>query len=123
MTDLDTRIGERIRELRDAQSVPQTELANYLNITFQQVQKYEQGINHVTAGRLAHIAKFFGVPILSFYQQDASSSGAGRGKRAVALEAECEALTEDYRRIQTPAARQQVRDLARLLAATTTVRA
>jgi transcriptional regulator with XRE-family HTH domain len=41
----------------------QTELANSLGVTFQQVQKYEKGVNRVPGVRLAQIAKLFDVPI------------------------------------------------------------
>ena len=56
--DIDTQIGQRIREARQAQSMPQTILANALGITFQQVQKYENGSNRVSAARLyEHLAR------------------------------------------------------------------
>jgi transcriptional regulator with XRE-family HTH domain len=119
MTDLDVQIGDRIRALRNEQNISQTDLADALNLTFQQVQKYEQGTNHVSAGRLADIAAFFRVPILTFYQEDAKPSatgGRGRTKRSSGMQLECDALSRDYRRIKNPAARRQVRDLARLLA-------
>ena len=50
--DLDTQIGQRIREARRAQGMSQTMLADALGITFQQVQKYENGGNRVSAARL-----------------------------------------------------------------------
>jgi len=48
----------------------QTELANALGITFQQVQKYENGANRVSAGRLSKIAELTGRPVSDFFGDD-----------------------------------------------------
>lgn len=66
--DIDSRIGERIREARHAQSMSQTLLADSLGISFQQVQKYEKGANRVSAARLFDIAHVLGMPITYFYE-------------------------------------------------------
>jgi transcriptional regulator with XRE-family HTH domain len=66
--DIDAQIGQRIREGRRAQTMSQTMLANALGITFQQVQKYENGSNRVSAGRLYDIAHALGMPITYFYE-------------------------------------------------------
>jgi transcriptional regulator with XRE-family HTH domain len=66
--DLDTKIGKRIREARRAQGMAQEALAKGLGITFQQVQKYENGFNRVSAARLYDIAAVLGMPITYFYE-------------------------------------------------------
>jgi len=48
-------------------AMSQKKLADGLGITFQQVQKYEQGINRIAASRLQEIARILQVPILSFF--------------------------------------------------------
>lgn len=53
---LDLAIGQRIRERRRAIGLTQQELAEAIGITFQQVQKYERGMNRVSFSRLAEIA-------------------------------------------------------------------
>jgi transcriptional regulator with XRE-family HTH domain len=63
----DTEIGHRIRAQRLICRMSQTELANALGVTFQQVQKYEKGVSRVGAGRLARIADTLEVPI-SFFE-------------------------------------------------------
>jgi transcriptional regulator with XRE-family HTH domain len=50
-----------------AQGMSQTELGNLLGVTFQQVQKYEKGVNRVGAGRLTKIAEVLGVAVGSFF--------------------------------------------------------
>ena len=50
-----------------SRGLSQTALANQLGVTFQQVQKYEKGVNRVGAGRLTKIAEVLGVPVGSFF--------------------------------------------------------
>ena len=49
---VDVSVGRRIREARIASGLSQTKVANALDITFQQIQKYENGINRVAPSRL-----------------------------------------------------------------------
>jgi transcriptional regulator with XRE-family HTH domain len=64
---VDVEVGHRIRIQRLARGLSQTALANHLGVTFQQVQKYEKGVNRVGAGRLTRIAEVLGVPVASFF--------------------------------------------------------
>ena len=56
----------------------QERLGELLGLTFQQVQKYEKGINRIGAGRLFEVAGILGVPI-SFFYEDADASGRASG--------------------------------------------
>ena len=53
----DTFTGQRIREARVAAGLSQDELGKALGVSFQQIQKYEKGINRLSSGRLMQIAK------------------------------------------------------------------
>jgi transcriptional regulator with XRE-family HTH domain len=64
---VDVEVGHRIRLERLARGLSQTALANQLGVTFQQVQKYEKGVNRVGAGRLTKIAEVLGVPVGMFF--------------------------------------------------------
>jgi DNA-binding XRE family transcriptional regulator len=64
---VDTVVGARIRNLRLRNRLSQSQLGKQLGVTFQQVQKYENGTNRVSAGRLAGLAKLFSVPIAALY--------------------------------------------------------
>jgi transcriptional regulator with XRE-family HTH domain len=66
----DIEMGRRIRQRRRETGISQTELAGHLGLTFQQVQKYEKGINRVGAAQLQQIAKILGVDIPFFYDGD-----------------------------------------------------
>jgi transcriptional regulator with XRE-family HTH domain len=68
--DADIEMGRRIRLRRREKGISQIELAGHLGLTFQQVQKYEEGTNRVGAARLQQIAKMLGVDIPFFYNGD-----------------------------------------------------
>jgi transcriptional regulator with XRE-family HTH domain len=64
---VDIEVGHRIRIERLARGLSQTALANQLGVTFQQVQKYEKGVNRVGAGRLTKIAEVLGIDVGAFF--------------------------------------------------------
>jgi transcriptional regulator with XRE-family HTH domain len=64
---IDVEVGQRIRIQRLAAGLSQSELAERIGVTFQQVQKYEKGTNRVGAGRLTRIARVLNVPVGSFF--------------------------------------------------------
>lgn len=64
---IDAYVGAQIKQRRTAVGMSQTELANHLGITFQQVQKYEKGSNRVSASRLYEIAELLDVRLESFF--------------------------------------------------------
>ena len=65
--NIDIEIGKRVRRGRVAAGLTQTKLADQLGITFQQVQKYEKGVNRIGGGRLYKIAHIVGVKITYFF--------------------------------------------------------
>ncbi len=64
---IDVHVGSRIRLRRAILGLSQEKLAEELGITFQQVQKYERGLNRVGASRLWHLARVLGVSVNFFY--------------------------------------------------------
>jgi transcriptional regulator with XRE-family HTH domain len=91
----DIQIGQRIRAQRLNSGMSQTDLADRLGVTFQQVQKYEKGVNRVGAGRLEQIAEAIGVTPAFFFDgagdrvsksdAEAIDSGIGLLRRQGAL--------------------------------------
>ncbi len=69
----DIELGKRIRLRRVEMNLSQTELGAALGVSFQQVQKYEKGVNRVGAARLQQIATHLEVPITFFYDGDGKS--------------------------------------------------
>jgi transcriptional regulator with XRE-family HTH domain len=66
-TEIDRHVGARMRSLRLRRSMSQTELAGQLGVTFQQVQKYERGVNRISAARLFAVARVLDVDITYFF--------------------------------------------------------
>jgi transcriptional regulator with XRE-family HTH domain len=64
---MDLHVGARIRSRRLMLDVSQTKLGEALGLTFQQIQKYEKGMNRVGASRLAQIADTLKVPVAWFF--------------------------------------------------------
>ena len=73
----DAEVGRRVRARRLECRLSQTELADGIGVTFQQVQKYEKGVNRIGAGRLQRISEALEVPITFFF--DAAPHAAERG--------------------------------------------
>ena len=63
----DAEVGRRVRSRRLECRLSQTELADRIGVTFQQVQKYEKGVNRIGAGRLQRISEALEVPISFFF--------------------------------------------------------
>jgi transcriptional regulator with XRE-family HTH domain len=65
---IDAQVGNRVRLRRMLVGMSQEKLGEMLGLTFQQVQKYEKGVNRIGAGRLYQVANILGVPISYFYE-------------------------------------------------------
>lgn len=66
-TDVDTHVGMRLRALREGAGLTQAELASKMGFSFQQLQKYERGINRVSASRLVEFATILKAPLAAFF--------------------------------------------------------
>ena len=65
---VDVHVGKRIRHRRWMVGMTQQQLAQRVGIKFQQIQKYETGMNRVSASRLWDIAKSMDVPVSFFFE-------------------------------------------------------
>jgi transcriptional regulator with XRE-family HTH domain len=79
---IDRVVGQRIRRRRRELKLTQERLGELLELTFQQVQKYEKGVNRVSAGRLYEIAGVLGVPISYFFDGAEEFLGAEQAEFA-----------------------------------------
>ena len=66
-------LGKKLRMRRLSLGLTQTKVANAINVTFQQIQKYEKGTNGVSSSRLMQLSSFLKVPINYFYEDYAAS--------------------------------------------------
>lgn len=67
-SSVDVIIGQNLKNMRTQRGLSQSALGDQLNITFQQIQKYEKGTNRVAASTLLEMTKILGVSIESFFQ-------------------------------------------------------
>ncbi len=80
---VDVHVGSRVRLRRMLLGMSQEKLGEHLGLTFQQVQKYEKGINRIGASRLFDLSQVLGVPVQFFYEElaVAGAGAAGFGER------------------------------------------
>ncbi|RZJ41095.1 MAG: helix-turn-helix domain-containing protein [Brevundimonas sp.] len=108
------RLGRRIRDLRTEAGWTQTQLAQALGISFQQVQKYEHGITRVSVVTILRVLSVLGVPADIFFAGMADPTGLPFTHAVT--DPSSEQLRRDYQAIKNPEARRALRDMARVLA-------
>jgi transcriptional regulator with XRE-family HTH domain len=79
---IDIQVGNRVRIRRMLIGMSQERLGDLLGLTFQQVQKYEKGVNRIGAGRLFEVSRILNVPVDFFYEGVAAQSGGGELENA-----------------------------------------
>ena len=65
--NFNSHLGKKLRIIRLSLGLTQTKVAQAINVTFQQIQKYEKGTNGVSSSRLMQLSQFLKVPITFFY--------------------------------------------------------
>jgi transcriptional regulator with XRE-family HTH domain len=125
---IDKHVGERVRMRRMLLGMSQERLGEQLGLTFQQVQKYEKGVNRIGASRLFDLAQVLGVPIQFFYENMPTSvSGphtvpgfADRPSDAYVADflssRDSVDLNKAFARIQDPRVRRSIVDMVRAVA-------
>ncbi|GGA13546.1 helix-turn-helix domain-containing protein [Neptunicoccus cionae] len=73
---VDVHVGTKIRLTRASRGISQQKLSEMLGISFQQLQKYERGINRISASRLWEVSQALGVQISYFF--DGADGGEGQ---------------------------------------------
>jgi transcriptional regulator with XRE-family HTH domain len=128
---IDVHVGGRVRLRRTLMGMSQERLGEALGLTFQQVQKYERGVNRIGASRLFDLARVLDVPIGFFFDDmpDGVGGSTGLSRRVAGGFADAQDGFEDdtlhrretlelvraYYRITDPAVRKRVFDLIKSL--------
>ncbi len=73
--NFNVHLGKKLRMRRLSLGLTQTKVANAINVTFQQIQKYEKGTNGVSSSRLLQLAVFLKVPVSYFYEDYTDNKG------------------------------------------------
>jgi transcriptional regulator with XRE-family HTH domain len=125
---VDIHVGSRVRLRRMLLGMSQEKLGEHLGLTFQQVQKYEKGVNRIGASRLFDLAQVLGVPVQFFYDEapqtvtdlELAPGFADRPAESYVVEflstREGLDLNKSFVRITDPRVRRSVVDLVRSLA-------
>lgn len=114
---IDRYIGSKIQELRLAHGMSRQELGNHIEVTHQQLQKYEMGINRVSAGRLALIAKFLNTSVATFYEGlDSSLNAEVEDIDLNQNQRMCIEVSRNFMRIKNPEHKDAINSLVRILA-------
>ena len=67
-SNFNRHLGSKLRMRRLALGLTQTKVAQAINVTFQQIQKYEKGTNGISSLRIMQLANFLKVPVVYFYE-------------------------------------------------------
>ncbi len=121
---VDQHIGARMRLRRLTMNVSQERLAEMLGLTFQQVQKYEKGVNRVAASRLWDVARALDVPVSYFFEGlDGSADAHGMAENGsdtpvfdLIASPDGAQLAAAYSTIDSPRVRRGLLELMRALA-------
>lgn len=112
---VDEHVGERVRRRRVEAGLTQEQLAAALNLSYQQVQKYETGANRISAGRLYEIAQKLEVPVAHFFEgiepQVLRRPLEHGGRNRAAIE-----VVRDFAQIEDPGIRASLSGLIKSLA-------
>lgn len=111
---VDSHVGQRIRQRRWMSGMTQQQLAEKVGIKFQQIQKYETGMNRVSASRLWDIAEALSVPVSFFFEGLNEDGVIAAGSRDMLADKEAMDLVRSYYAIPE-AQRRRLFDLARVL--------
>jgi transcriptional regulator with XRE-family HTH domain len=111
---IDQHVGERIRLRRAERGLTQEQLAAALDVSYQQIQKYETGANRISAGRLYEISRRLGVDVGYFFEDlDADQEPAAAplehgGRQRSAIE-----LVRKFAQIRDPEVRAAIAGLVK----------
>ncbi len=125
-TPVDAYVGRRLKQRREDLNMSQERLAEMLGISFQQVQKYERGLNRVGASRLFQLCGIMAVDSSFFFDGLSPVPIAGVAEAAPEIDTLSTAallaapgaleLLADYARLTSPSQRKKVLELIKLLA-------
>jgi len=122
---VDVHVGSRLRLRRRMLRISQESIGKAIGVTFQQIQKYEKGVNRVGSSRLYAFAKILSVPIAFFFEDFSENTQEGFAESPAAFDhgrmdsKETANLVSYYYQISDPTVRRKVMGIIKSLAAST----
>lgn len=122
--EVDAYVGGRVRIRRMTLGISQEQLAGSLGLTFQQIQKYEKGLNRIGAGRLFRISRLLSVPVEFFFEglentvmaEDPEGAARGAVLQSFLTSPDGYELSLAFQSIDDSATRRHIVDLVRTIA-------
>lgn len=115
---IDKSIGGRLKMYRQRANISQTALGKHLGVSFQQVQKYENGTNRVSAATLIKIARFLNISVgelMVLDGQQSQSSSSSKDMLRFAKSPEGRSLLGGFMAIDDPSLRRHIVGLVKAL--------
>ena len=112
---IDVQVGSRVRLRRTLLGLNQTQLGERLGLTFQQIQKYERGVNRISASRLYQMCHILDVPV-SYFFDDLDEGASAWSPDDIMLKRETLELVRAYYRISDPAVRERLFGMTKAMA-------
>ncbi len=115
---IDKAIGGRLKMYRQRANISQTALGKHLGVSFQQVQKYENGTNRVSAATLIKIARFLNISVSELMvldNQQSATGGSSRDLARFAKSSEGRSLIHGFMAIEDPLLRRHIVGLVKAL--------
>lgn len=122
---IDVHVGSRLRMRRMLVGMSQEKLGEHLDLTFQQVQKYEKGSNRISASRLFEMARILDVPVQFFFDDMPGKPAAGFAESSDSFQmtdfltsSDGAQLIRAFAEIKSPEVRRKVIDLVKSISST-----
>ena len=113
---LDVIVGAKIRIFRNHRGMSQSDLAGKIGVTFQQVQKYEKGINRVGASRLSRIASVLGISIGELFEASEDKSAGSKSPFRLLAERDALRVLKAFSRTSDPRVRRAIAQMVESVA-------
>lgn len=125
--DVDRLVSKKLKTRRMMLGLSQNDLGNAVDVSIQQVQKYEKATNRISSGRLYMLAKFLKVPVGYFFEQNdelSIASGAAFAEdgdryetddKDTVNEKEIVALIKAFSEVKNPQSRKKITELVRAM--------
>ena len=112
---VDAYVGSRVRIRRRQLGLSQEKLGKAIGISFQQVQKYEKGVNRIGASRLLDIAECLDVPISFFFPESEAGSSSLDSTAQLGVTPEAMEFVQLFAKITDPDLRKKIVSLVRVM--------
>ena len=112
---IDVQVGSRVRLRRTLLGLNQTQLGERLGLTFQQIQKYERGVNRISASRLYQMSHILDVPVSAFFD-DLDEGASAWSPDDIMLKRETLEFVRAYYRISNPTSRRRLFEMTEAMA-------